>query len=142
MAFEVERIDTPELRAELKSLKLKSPLSAIDPMDLRDWCVDRRAGLYFVIYGGGALEIPHLMALADRDGVVVEIEADRSAVGNVAPHSIEVAWTITDFRVAPRATSQSQQLETALRDALVAYGAHGRPDITKSVRVAFDLNRK
>jgi hypothetical protein len=134
MAFVIEKIESAKQRAEFESLRLISPITR-QPAKLGRWVVDRERGLYFVNFGGGAAEMPYLLALAEQGSVVLQAEGREQSKGPIVPNGVDVSWNVQSITIAKSEASRADQLLKALRDALLAYGSLGNPDVVKSVRI-------
>jgi len=134
MTFVTEKIGTDEQRAEFAGLGLISRITR-RPAQLSEWVVDRERGLYFVNFGGGAGGAPYFLALADKDGLVLDAQAYEKSDGPYRPKGVEVEWTVESIAIPQRAAILAKDLVTALSDALKVYGSLGNAEVTKSVQV-------
>lgn len=133
MSFVVEEIKTAEQIAEFQSFGLKSPFNG-QPMQPWRWVVDRQRGWYFFSFGGGT-EKPWIMALFNRDGLVVNIEGQERSKGLMLPKSIEVWWTLECIGIPQQHADRADELVRLVHEALRAWGPHGSSDLTKAVHI-------
>jgi len=134
MTYILETIVTPEQRAEVARLALASPFTA-GPAVVKEWLVDRERGLYFINLGGGSLEMPYFLVLADRTGVLLMAEGERHTTGPVVPRGLEESWEIKGISIPRSFANRNGEILAMFREALQAYGSLGDPDRARSVNV-------
>ena len=136
MVFHVEKITTPEQRAEFAAFGFRQP-GTTRPSDASDWIVDRARGIYIASLGGGMFERPNFFELVTRDGVKASIEARVNAEGSPVPQGLEVWWHVSAIRVPDEHGGSAAEIRGGLIEALTEYGFLGETQYSKQVHVDF-----
>jgi hypothetical protein len=135
IAFQIEAINTPELRAEFDAFKFTYPMSNT-PLESRRWVVDRERDLYLVNRGGGSpRELPFFFCLVFNEDIRVDCEGTMDAKGEIYPDGEAITWNISSVQIPKSQAHRCDEIMGWLYDALKLYGNFGDPEITKSTRV-------
>jgi hypothetical protein len=134
MAFQAERISTPEQRAEFASFGFKRPGSH-QPAEATRWIVDRDRGIFIASLGGGAFEQPNFFELVTHDGARVSIEARMKAEGRVVENGLEVWWHVSAIEVPKNHPAATDDIRRWVVEALEKFGYYGDPTLSRQVHV-------
>jgi len=139
MVFHVEKITTPEQRAEYATFGFKQP-GTNRLSDASDWIVDRDRGVFIASLGGGVLERPYFFELVTLDGVKASIEARVKAEGDVAPNALEVWWSVSAIKVPTEHAGSVGDIRGWLFEGLKEYGFLGETHLSRQVHVDLPAN--
>jgi hypothetical protein len=134
MVFQVEKISTPEQRAEFASFGFKRPGSN-EPSDATRWIVDRSRGIFIASLGGGSFDQPNFFELVTRDGARASIEARMRAEGRVVENGLEIWWHVGAIGVPKDHAAAADSIRSWVVEALETFGYYGDPSLSRQVHV-------
>lgn len=138
MAFSVEKIETPEQRAEFNSFGFMRPGTKM-PSEALTWIVDRFRGVFLVNLGGGSLERPYFFRLIAPNDIDVRFEGTLQTDGDIGAGGLEVWWRISEMRVHHSQKNRIAEIGDWIREGLKVYGALGSSQHTKVVHVELPI---
>jgi len=137
MVFQVEKITTPESRAEFASFGFKRP-GTNEPSNANDWIVDRDRGVFIASLGGGAFDRPNFFELATSDGVRASIEARVEIEGTPTPRGLEVWWKVGAIRLPADRADSARHVREWVEEALTQFGYLGETQYSNRVHVEIE----
>src|SRR5688572_16295654 len=132
MSYILEKVVTPDQRAELARFDLASPFTS-GPADVYEWLVDRDRGLYFINLGGG-VDRDYFLVFADRTGSLLRAQGERRAK-DASPGRVDEFWRLESISIPRALAARKEEILSLFREALAAYGSLGDAKRAQSVSV-------